>query len=177
MLSILNECGVEYMVVGSFAAMQHGHIRTTHDMDLVAVLSPKNVEDIARVLGDEFYLDLESAKEAIERRDMFNAIHFESGVKIDFWILKDDDFARTQFSRRLRIDFEGIEACVESAEDTILSKLLWYLISPSERQLSDVQGILQRQDERLDWDYLRDWASRKGVDDLLKSLSSEQITE
>lgn len=88
-LSVLNEYGIEYMVVGSFAAMQHGYIRTTHGLDLVVIPSPENVEDIAGALGDEFYLEPESAREVISRHDMFNAIHFESGVKIDFWIIKD----------------------------------------------------------------------------------------
>lgn len=172
-LSVLHEYGIEYMIVGSYAATQHGHIRTTHDLDVVIALDAGDVTELASALGDEFFLDAESACEAVRRSDMFNAIHMPSGVKIDFWILKDDEFSRTQFVRRECIDFEGVPACFESAEDTILSKLRWYTISPSDRQLNDVRGILQVQQGRLDWDYLRNWAERLGIVDLLRQVSEE----
>ncbi len=169
-LSALQESVIEYMIVGSYAAALHGFVRTTHDLDLVVCLLPEHVSTLATSLGDEFYLDTESALTAIERGDMFNAIDTNSGIKVDFWMLKDDEFARMQFSRRRRIDFEGIPAYIQSSEDTVLSKLLRYRITPSDRQLSDVRGIIEVQQDRLDWDYLRGWARRKGVDDLLESL-------
>jgi hypothetical protein len=171
-LAVLQESEIEYMVVGSYAATLHGHMRTTYDLDLVVRLLPEQVSRLASALGEDFYLDVESAREAIERCDMFNAIDMGSGLKVDFWILKDDEFARTQFSRRQCVDFEGVAACVETAEDTILSKLSWYRITPSDRQLEDVRGILELQRDRLDRGYLRDWAKRQGVDDLLEAMSS-----
>ncbi|OFX15146.1 MAG: hypothetical protein A2Z18_07285 [Armatimonadetes bacterium RBG_16_58_9] len=67
----------------------------------------------------------------------------------------------------------GIPAYVESREDTILSKLLWNQISPSERQLGDVAGILRIQKGKLDYGYLRKWAARKGVLDTLNKLIEE----
>jgi predicted nucleotidyltransferase len=169
-LGVLQESGIEYMIVGSYAATLHGSIRTTHDLDLVVRLQPEQVGALASALGDEFYLDQESARRAVERRDMVNAIHMDSGVKIDFWMLHDDEFSRCQFSRRQCVDFEGVPAYVASAEDTILSKLLWYRETPSERQLSDVRGILEVSKDRLDWRYLNDWASRLGLEDLLESM-------
>ena len=38
-------------------------------------------------------------RKAIEHRDMFNLIEVTSGDKVDFWILKDDEFDRSRFSR------------------------------------------------------------------------------
>ena len=174
LLRILNESKIDYMIVGSFAATQHGHIRTTHDLDLVIVLSNEQVDELVSALADDFYVDRESAHEAIERRDMFNAIHFDNGAKVDFFALNsDDEFKCVQFSRRRCIDFEGVTAWVESPEDTILSKLRWYGITPSERQLSDVQWILKFQEGRLDWDYLTSWAKRIGVEELLEQVKKE----
>jgi len=174
MLSVLNESGIDYMIVGSFAAIEHGHIRTTHDLDLVVVLSPEQVDELVETLGDEFYLDRESAHEAIERRDMFNAIHFDNGVKVDFFALdSDDEFKYVQFSRRRCIDFAGIPAFVETPEDTILSKLRWYRLTPSERQLTDVQEILRLWEGQLDWNYIDTWAKSIGVDDLLDQVRKE----
>lgn len=172
-LDALHTAELQFMLVGSIAASYHGFSRATHDLDVVIALDAGDVTKLADALGDEFFLDVESACEAVRRSDMFNAIHMPSGVKIDFWILKDDEFSRTQFVRRECIDFEGVPACFESAEDTILSKLRWYTISPSDRQLNDVRGILQVQQGRLDWDYLRNWAERLGIVDLLRQVSEE----
>ena len=173
-LDILERSGVEYMIVGSYAAGLHGYIRTTHDLDLMVCLKPEHVGALVSALGDEFYADPESIREAIAQHDMFNIIHFDSGLKVDFWILRDDEFNCTEFSRRECLDFEGVQACVATAEDTILSKLLWYRISPSERQLDDVRGILEVRKGRLDWDYLHEWARRQGIEDLLAKVRSTE---
>ena len=60
---------------------------------------------------------------------------------------------------------------VKSAEDVILRKLEWYQQSGgvSDRQWSDIVGIVRTQGERLDLDYLRQWAAALGVADLLDS--------
>ena len=170
-LLVLRELQIGYMIVGSYAASVYGFTRRTHDLDVVVDLTPEYVPRLADALGEEFYFDQQSALEAIKRRDMVNAIHLDSGVKIDFWILHDDEYSQVQFSRRQCLDFEGIQACVASPEDTILSKLLWYRITPSDRQLDDVRGILEVRKGRLDWDYLRNWADKLGVVDLLRDIA------
>ena len=60
-----------------------------------------------------------------------------------------------------------------SAEDTVLSKLVWYQQGGrvSDRQWNDILGIAAR--GRLDKAYLRDWALRPGVVDLLEKLLAE----
>ena len=57
-----------------------------------------------------------------------------------------------------------------TAEDIILQKLHWFQLGNrvSERQWDDVLGVLKVQRKRLDFDYLKDWASRTGVEDLLR---------
>jgi hypothetical protein len=58
---------------------------------------------------------------------------------------------------------------VKTAEDTLLRKLEWYRLGGevSDRQWSDVVGIVRTQAERLDGEYLRQWARVLEVDDLL----------
>ena len=166
-LRILEESGIEYMIVGSYAASLHGFIRTTHDLDLVVCLKAEQVGGLASALGEEFYFDQQSALDAVAQQDMVNAIHLDSGVKVDFWVLHSDEYSQVQFARRKCTDFGGVPACVASAEDTILSKLLWYRVTPSDRQLEDVRGILEVRKGHLDWKYLDDWAAKLGVQDLL----------
>lgn len=162
------------MVVGSFAASVYGISRATHDLDIVIALTSDAVSDLAKTLGDGFYIDEEAAKSAVAHSDMFNVLHLESGLKVDFWILRDDEFARTQFERRIPTKAWGTESYVASPEDTILSKLLWYKITPSDRQLADVRAIFAVQRDLLDYDYMRRWSAALGIEDLLNSLIEEK---
>ena len=52
---------------------------------------------------------------------------------------------------------------------SILQKLWWYRRGGevSEKQWRDVQGVLKVQGTRLDFDYLRHWAAKLKVADLL----------
>ena len=58
----------------------------------------------------------------------------------------------------------------------MLRKLLWYRLGGevSDRQWEDVRGILSVQAERLDLDYVRDWADRLGIRDLLDRLLAHE---
>ena len=172
-LNALRELGLDYMIVGSHAASVHGFTRATHDLDIVVSLHSEDIGKLAEALGEEFFLDVESARDALRRGDMFNAIHVDSGIKMDFWILAADDFSRAQFSRRRRADVEGTPAWVASAEDTVLSKLLWYRVAPSDRQLADARGIIEIGRGRLDCEYLSTWAERLGIEDLLAQAQGE----
>ncbi|MCC6332570.1 MAG: hypothetical protein IT380_01120 [Myxococcales bacterium] len=66
------------------------------------------------------------------------------------------------------------QVAVASAEDTIVSKLRWYRLTGevSDRQWNDVAGIVTARRGRLDLAYLRHWAERLGVAELLERLLS-----
>jgi hypothetical protein len=58
-----------------------------------------------------------------------------------------------------------------SAEDLVLSKLLWARDSRSELQLRDVRSVLASQPV-LDWAYVERWARAEGVADLLREVKT-----
>lgn len=171
---VLADLGIAYMVVGSVAASFHGLTRATHGVDLVVALERDDIPGLVAALKDGYYVDEEGAFEAAEHADMFNAIHNEGAFKIDFWVLKPDDFSRAQFDRREPVDVDGTRIYVASAEDTVLSKLSWNKISPSDRQMSDVRGILVARKGDLDYNYICTWADRLGVADVLNMLLEER---
>lgn len=49
-LRLLNEQGVDYLVVGGYAVAFHGYVRATNDMDLFFRKTPANIEKIGRAL-------------------------------------------------------------------------------------------------------------------------------
>jgi len=59
---------------------------------------------------------------------------------------------------------------VASAEDTVLAKLEWFRAGgeASERQWSDVVGVLRTSGPHVSHDYLRRWGEQLGVRDLLE---------
>lgn len=48
-LKLLNDAGVEYLLVGGYAVGYHGYPRTTADMDVWVSVSPQNASKLVRV--------------------------------------------------------------------------------------------------------------------------------
>jgi hypothetical protein len=177
-VSVLDELGIRYYVGGSVASSIHGVPRYTKDVDLVADLAPGQTELLASRLNTDFYADSGQMREALRFGRSFNAIHFETGFKIDVFPLRKDAFHAGEMARSEKRVWEvdstgGVQLQVASAEDTILEKLVWYQRGGqiSERQWSDMLGVATTR--LLDRDYLREWAPRLGVADLLERLLGE----
>jgi hypothetical protein len=70
----------------------------------------------------------------------------------------------------LGINLFGQSAYIARPEDVVLYKLRWYQITPSDRQLNDVVGILSVSSDAIDFDYLHRWAETISVSHILKPL-------
>jgi hypothetical protein len=172
LIEALGRGAVPYLIGGSMASGIHGIYRTSLDVDLVADIHPGQIARLIQELGGEFYADAGMMRDALESGRSFNLIHFASSYKFDIFPLLSDVFQQSQFSRReLReIVLGGVKLTVPvaTAEDTLLMKLVWYRAGGevSERQWNDVRGIAAVQRQRLDREYLRQWAAYLNVADL-----------
>lgn len=63
---------------------------------------------------------------------------------------------------------------VVTPEDLLLSKLHWAKTSRSELQLGDVKNLILSE-SNLDWPYIREWAKKLGVVDLLDEVGAEDV--
>jgi hypothetical protein len=173
----LEALGVPYHVGGSIASSFVGVSRTTQDVDLVADLQLPHAAPFARSLEEKYYADPERIAHAVRRRTSFNVIHLETMYKVDVFVSKDTPFARENMARRIALDIPGLGRSLyfASPEDIVLHKLLWYAEASgvSDRQWYDLQGVLRLQGRSLDLAYLRNWASRLGVADLLDRAFKE----
>lgn len=100
----------------------------------------------------------------------FNALDNRSALKVDFFRLAGDAYELQRFVRRRSVTILGQPAFLAAPEDVVLHKLRWYMISPSDRQLSDSAGILAVSGDIIDNRYLDHWADEIGVMNLLKKL-------
>jgi len=171
--ALLDRLGTPYFLGGSLASSLLGEPRSTVDIDLAIVLGSGDVPALLAALGSEFYVDEEAARDAVRRRSSFNAIHQPTVLKVDFFVLGDAAFDRSQLERRRlspALEESGQRVFVSSAEDLILRKLDWYRQGGgvSDRQWRDVLGVLKVQGERLDFEYLGRWAASLDLDGLLE---------
>ena len=165
--------GIEHALGGSFASSVHGEARATRDADLIAAVAGKHAEPLVRMLQDGFYVDAAQITAAALNQGSFNLIHLESMSKVDVYVVWRTDFGRTQLARKQRKLIGQPDPApmnVTSAEDTVLAKLDWYRRGGevSDRQWRDVLGVLKVQAGALDRAYLREWAGRLSVTDLLR---------
>ena len=172
-IAVFDALGIDYALGGSFASSLYGEARATRDVDLIAAVTGRQAAQLVAQLGPEFYADEAQIIAAAMNQASFNLIHRDSMSKLDVFVVWRTEFGRTQLDRRQRTQVGGadpLQVFIASAEDTILAKLDWYHRGGcvSDRQWRDVIGVLKVQAGRLDLAYLRDWAARLGLTNLLR---------
>jgi hypothetical protein len=165
----LNAARIAHMVTGSIALGYYAQPRMTRDIDLVVDLASADAHRLARLFRPEFGTNEDSICRAIDCRSMFKLIHEMAAVKVDFVVRKADAFRVEEFSRRRPVTLDGQEMWMVSAEDLILSKLVWSKESESELQRRDVRQLIRHVDG-LDWPYIDRWATTLSVADTLETL-------
>lgn len=161
--------GIEYMLTGSAAMLLYNFYRMTADIDVVVELQYEDANRIINAFEPDYYVPRGRVRDAIARKFIFNVIHQETAFKIDLVVKKTDEFQLNAFERRRRIDFYGKEICVISLEDLIISKLLWATDSRSEKQLTDVENLLQND---MDAQYMKTWVEKLGLEDLFNQCQN-----
>ena len=165
----LNKAKIPYMVSGSIASNYYSVPRMTRDIDIVVELKQTDIENFVELFRSDFYIDTEMVTSEVLRRGMFNIIQNQYVVKIDFIIKKSLPYQETAFLRRRQVLIEQTPMWFISAEDLVISKLLWAKDSHSEMQLKDARNLIKTVDG-LDLGYIDNWAEQLGLDDLLKEV-------
>ncbi|MBI4663345.1 MAG: nucleotidyltransferase [Verrucomicrobia bacterium] len=121
MLNSLNSSGVEYLLVGGYAVIFHGYVRTTGDMDIWIAVNPDNAakaEAAIRSLG--FNLPWLKPELLLQRGSVLRI----GQEPLRFDIINDIDgvtFAEC-FSRRVEAEIDGVKVNVISLSDLKANK-------------------------------------------------------
>jgi hypothetical protein len=175
----LESLGIPYFIGGSVASSARGVPRASVDVDLVADLRGTQVQPLVQRLGDAYYLDAGRMADAVARRRSFNLIHLETMLKVDVFVSKGRAFDAEATRRAQPEPLDEAPGArlfpLASPEDVVLAKLEWFRAGGevSERQWSDVLGVLATQGPAIDLGYLRRWAVEIRVADPLERALAE----
>lgn len=177
-VSVFEKLGIAYHIGGSLASSAFGIARATLDVDIVADIKLEQASLFEESLKEEFYVDAEMIRDAIQRQSSFNLIHLETMFKVDVFVLRNRPFDKQAFLRRFQKSVSedaSQQLFFATPEDIILNKIEWYKTGGevSERQWNDVLGILKVQGTQLDISYLKQWAEKLGISNLLKKALND----
>ncbi len=142
----LNKTDIPYMVSGSMAANYYTVPRMTRDIDIVIELKETDIDKFVNLFAGDFYLDKEMIKKEVRRQGIFNLIHNQYVIKIDFIIKKASEYQETEFSRKREVLIQGSPMCFVSPEDLVISKLSWAKDSHSEMNDTHPEVAIQFRD-------------------------------
>ena len=163
----LNEANINYMVSGSIAANYYTVPRMTRDIDIVIELKRGDIDGFVSLFEDDFYANMEMITNEVSRRGIFNLIHSQYVLKVDFIVKKASAYQQAAFSRRKQVLIEQSFMWFVSPEDLVLSKLIWAKDSHSEMQLNDVRNLMQTVDN-LDLKYIDYWISQLCLEEIYR---------
>lgn len=178
--SFLEKHQIPYMITGAWSAIFYGRPRASHDIDFVVELPKKDLARILEVfkkLPADFLIQLETIEEAIGQESMFNVLHLPTMLKIDFWILTNDQFDKLRFKRRKRVKILGQSMAITTAEDTIIQKLKWYRMGKIEKHIVDAAFVYQIQKKNLDKKYLNFWIEKLELGKYFQKVKKVDLKE
>lgn len=170
---ILQELKIPYIITGGMAVLIWGRPRFTADIDIVVELEIKDIKILSKALmalGKANYISEDAVKDAIDNGGEFNFIHGDTGLKVDFWTIKNQPIELLRIKRRVAKQILGQRVYFISPEDLILSKIRWYQQSQSNRHLEDAESVFKISGKELDMEYLRRWAEKLDFSTILNKI-------
>jgi hypothetical protein len=168
--SILLARKFEFHLTGGLASSFYGEPRFTQDIDIVIrVAVGDSLTQLIQDLSRKFIVDRNAIEDAVRHNSIFQALHEETLIKVDFHV---GEAIRGELGRSKREEIlTGIVVPLVSKEDAILSKLIW-VSKGSNKSRHDVKMMLKRRGE-IDFAYLNDRAAELEVENILKELRAE----
>lgn len=143
--------GVRWYVFGAQAAILHGAVRLTGDVDVTVDLGQRSSSALVAALAQTgFDLRVSDPGGFVESTRVLPLIHRSSRIPVDV-VLAGPGLEELFFSRIQERVVAGVHVPIASAEDVVSMKIL----AGRAKDLDDVAAILGAQGPRLDLDRVR----------------------
>jgi hypothetical protein len=163
------KAGVDFHFTGGIVAGVYGEMRFTQDVDLIMVV--RGLEQRTALLeafGEDYFVDEELFNEAMETNGMAQAMHLESGARIDLHV---GEGVPGELGRTTQVYFLGeLLIPAPTREDFLLSKLLWIQLG-SHRSKRDAVAVL-RNTVPTDLSLVERMATELGVLEILREVET-----
>jgi hypothetical protein len=143
---------VSWYVFGAQAAILHGAVRFTEDLDVTVLLGTLEPRALVQTLVRHgFSLRVEDADDFVEKTRVLPALHVQTQIPVD--VVLGGPGLEELFAQRARpTDVGGVAVPVATAEDLIVMKVL----AGRPKDLEDVVAIVTAQASQLDLRLVRE---------------------
>ena len=168
-IGVLTEERIAHAFIGALPVLAWGRVRATTDIDLVVIVADDDWPRLRTALARHGIVQRRQVGPA-DRTDALPdiAVLYSAGdlpVRLDLYIAKTD-FERAVVETARRASVLGETICLARPEASIIYKLL----AQRPRDIDDVDSIFEARrvaGERLDWEFLEQWAEAWGIRDRL----------
>ena len=162
----LEECGIPFLLSGSFASNYYGIPRSTRDADFVLQSQRAVGPDFAQQLGEDFILEPQLSFET--NTGTFRQVLRlkKKTFKVELFLLSQDPHDQARFSRRREVQLFERRVWLPSPEDVVITKLRW----ARGKDKDDARDVMAVQQGKLDWAYIEEWCRRHGTLALLEEI-------
>lgn len=158
----LNERGVDYALAGGLAYGALVEPRATTDVDLLILLDRPDREAVATLFSSAFDSVVpHPAPMVFKRLSVWRVVGMQEGreIIVDL-LLAQSDFLKSALRRKQAVDFQGLALPIVTLEDMIVLKMM----ADRLQDRADIEKIMQRLELRVDWEYVREWQARLGLE-------------
>ena len=172
-VTLFDQNGVEYALMGGIAVRVYGIPRPTYDVDFTAAIPRDKLPQFYELVEKAGYTVPEAYRSGwVDQVAGMPVVKFRlylegQGVDVDLF-LAETLYQQELLRRRRREEIDGVTAWLVSPEDLILLKL----VAGRPRDRADIGDVRFVQGE-LDETYMRQWAVELGVAVALEQLLAD----
>lgn len=145
---------ISYVLIGGIAVQHWSEPRFTRNIDATVIVQPGKEEEALAVLTSIFTPRI---PDYIQFALKYRVIPLTSSQGVDLYISFGlPGYEETVLDRSVEVVIAGEAFPICSAEDLIIHKM----VAGRPQDISDVQGVLLRQEYTLDFEYVAEWLKR-----------------
>ena len=157
----LNDQGADYALAGGLAYGALVEPRATTDVDLLILLDQPGPEEIAALFSSVFDSVVpHPGPMDFKGLSIWRVVGIRGGKEVIVeLLLAQSDFLRQALARKRIVDFLGLALPIITLEDLVILKAMAGRL----QDLADLEKIKQRSELRINWDYVKAWQTKLGL--------------